>query len=141
MRKALPLLLLFLVLASLSACSKKKAEPPAEPVAEPVTENVAPLENAGQAEGAEPPEPTDAVPIKPEVKSTEQIAVGPAREAVAKAGLIDAAWLEKARVRTTTVSNVIHITFLPADRHALGRSAIVKLRADDFSVIDIEHFR
>ena len=120
---------LVLSLLILSACSKRSADPVEDPALQPAeTPAVETVEAMEAVENVEPVE-------------IEKTPVGLGRKAVLEAGMFEAAWLESARTRVTTNDQVVVITFLPKDMHTLGRSAVVQLRVDKLTVIDVEHFR
>ena len=117
---------LVLSLLILSACSKRPPDPVEDPALQPVETPV--VEPVEAVENMEPVE----------IKKTP---VDLGRKAVLEAGIFEAAWLESARTQVKTNDQVVVITFLPKDMHTLGRSAVVQLRVDELTVIDVEHFR
>ena len=85
-----------------------------------------------------PPSTSTTTPI--ELSEDEQ-AIAAARQAVLDADVMGADFAQNSVATVAHQGDTIEVTLVPADPEVIGATAVIILRKDDLSIVDLKHYR
>jgi hypothetical protein len=73
--------------------------------------------------------------------SEDEQAIAAARQAVLDADVMGADFAQNSAATVAHQGDTIEVTLVPADPDVIGATAVIILRKDDLSIVDVKHYR